>query len=113
MRLNRPTEDDEALTRTLREWKVDATLPPRFQEQVWQRIARAETYQQSSRWRTLMHWIESAFQRPAWAVACVAVLFFAGLTSGYWQAEDRSAQMDSQWRTLYVNSVDPYQAPRN
>jgi hypothetical protein len=28
-------------------------------------------------------------------------------------AQDKSAEAALQWRTLYVQSVDPYQAPRN
>ena len=35
-------DPDEPLDAVLRGWKVDSALPPRFQEQVWRRIARAE-----------------------------------------------------------------------
>ena len=107
------TENDEPLRRLLREWVVDVTLPPRFQEQVWRRIAHRGEEAKPSLRQAFRHWLESAFSRPALAISYVAVLLIAGLTTGYVQAQDKSARAESQWRTLYVQSVDPYQAPRN
>ncbi|ODU25141.1 MAG: hypothetical protein ABS95_00940 [Verrucomicrobia bacterium SCN 57-15] len=106
-------ENDEPLRQLLREWVVDITLPPRFQEQVWRRIARREEEAKPSLRQAFMHWLETTFNRPALAVSYVAILLIAGLTTGYVQAQDKSARAESQWRTLYVQSVDPYQAPRN
>lgn len=106
-------EDDAKLSELLRECKVEVSLPPRFQEQVWRRIARAEAQSKVSLWRALTHWVESTFNRPALAVSYVAVLLFVGLTTGYLQAQDKSAQAEARWRTTYVQTVDPYQVPRN
>ena len=107
------TENDEPLRQLLREWVVDITLPPRFQEQVWRRIAHSEAEAKPSLRQAFTHWLETTFNRPALAVSYVAVLLIAGLTTGYVQAQDKSARAESQWRSLYVQSVDPYQAPRN
>jgi hypothetical protein len=101
-------EDDQKLSMLLRAWKVEAKLPPRFQEQVWRRITLLETHPERTLRGLFMHWLEVTFTRPA-----VAVLLFVGLTTGYLKAQDRSAQAELQWRTLYVQSVDPYQVPRN
>lgn len=106
-------ENDEPLRQLLREWVVDITLPPRFQEQVWRRIAHREEEAKPSLREAFVHWLETTFNRPALAVSYVAVLLIAGLTTGYMQAQDKSARAESQWRSLYVQSVDPYQAPRN
>ena len=106
-------ENDEPLRQLLREWTVDITLPPRFQEQVWRRIALREEEAKPSLRQAFSHWLEGMFSRPALAVSYVAVLLFIGVTSGYVKAQDTSARAESQWRTLYVQSVDPYQAPRN
>lgn len=113
MKPNQNTENDHPLRKVLREWVVDTALPPHFQEQVWQRIARAEATAKPNFLQAFTHWVETTFSRPALAVSYVAALLFVGLTTGYLQAQDKSAQAESQWRTLYVQSVDPYQAPRN
>lgn len=103
-------EDDARLSKLLREWKVEAALPPRFQERVWRCIERAEVH--PNLWRVFARWVESAFNRPALAVSYVAVLLFIGLAAGYVRAQDTSAQAEARWRTAYVQSVDPYQVPR-
>lgn len=103
-------EDDAKLSELLREWKVEVTLPPRFQDGVWRRIERTAT--RPNLWHALTHWVESTFNRPALAVSYVAVLLFVGLTSGYLRVQDQTAQAEARWRTAYVQSVDPYQVPR-
>lgn len=112
MKPNQEPENDERLRAVLHEWKVDVSLPPRFQEQVWRRISRTEAQVGPSLRQIFARWVETTFSRPALAVSYVTVLLFAGLTTGYVRAQDKSAQAQSQWRTLYVQSVDPYQAPR-
>jgi hypothetical protein len=113
MKPNRETENDERLSAVLREWKVDVSLPPRFQEQVWRRVSRAEAQAGPSLRQVFARWVETTFSRPALAVSYVTVLLFIGLTTGYVRAQDKSAQAQSQWRAMYVQSVDPYQAPRS
>lgn len=112
MNANHSNEEDKGLNRLLNEWRLDASLPPRFKESVRRRIARAEAHPRHGVWQTLAGWVESTLSRPALATSYVAVLLFAGLATGYRQAQDKSAQAASQWRTAYVRSVDPYQAPR-
>jgi len=105
------TENDESLRHLLGEWKVDATLPPRFQERVWQRIEREAV--RPNPWRAFTHWVEATFNRPVLAVSYVALLIFAGLATGYLQVRDTSARAETRWRAAYVQSIDPYQVPRN
>ena len=113
MNTMQPNEDDKKLSELLREWRVEVSLPPRFQEQVWRRIERADVHSEVNLWRAFTRWVEATFARPALAVSYVAVLLVAGLTTGYVQAQDKSAQAEARWRTAYVRSVDPYQVPRN
>jgi hypothetical protein len=108
-----PNEDNEKLSKLLGEWKVEASLPPRFQEQVWRRIERADAHFEVNLWRAFTRWVEATFARPALALSYVAVLLLVGLATGYVQAQDQSEQAEARWRTAYVQSVDPYQAPRN
>lgn len=113
MKPNQEPENDERLHAVLREWKPDVSLPPRFQEQVWRRISRAEAQPAPSLGQIFARWMESTFTRPALAASYVTLLLLIGLTTGYVRAQDKSAQAQSQWRAMYVQSVDPYQAPRN
>jgi len=113
MKENHPSEKDKALSALLRAWKPDASLPPRFQEAVWNRISCAEAAPTFSLWQALASRIETALRRPALAFSYVTVLLFAGLGVGYWQGEGKTAQAASEWRARYVQTVDPYQMPRN
>lgn len=113
MKDNQSSEQDERLSKLLRTWKLEAQLPPRFQEAVWQRIERAEPCAKIPLWQVLAARVEAAFKRQALATAYVALLLFAGLGSGFWHAGDRTAQADSEMRLRYVQTVDPYQMPRN
>lgn len=106
-------EEDANLSALLHEWKVEVSLPPRFREGVWRRIEREQAHPQVNLWHAFTHWVESTFMRPALAVSYVTVLLFVGLTTGYFQARDKSAQAEARWRTAYVQTVDPYQVPRN
>ena len=113
MKTNQLSDHDKQLHDLLAEWKVGTSLPPRFQEQVWKRIDQSEAHKPQSSLAALAHWIEAAFRRPALASAYVAVLLFVGLGAGYWQAQGAMTQSQSEMRARYVQSVDPYQAPRN
>lgn len=112
MKPNQPSETDAPLHELLAQWKVEAALPPRFQEQVWKRIGQAEARKPQGRFAMLAQWIDSAFRRPVLASAYVAVLLTVGLGAGYWQAQDALARSQSEMRIRYVQLVDPYQAPR-
>jgi hypothetical protein len=111
MKPDQKPERDEQLSKLLREWQPATSLPPRFQEAVWRRIERTEA--KLSFWHIITHWIETSFRRPALAVSYVALLLFVGLSAGYWQARNASTRTLAQMRTAYVQSVDPYQAPRS
>ena len=91
-----PMPSDEALRQVLHQWKVDAPLPPRFQEQVWRRIERSESQVQA---------------RPSLAVSYVTLLLLAGLLAGYWQVRSARAQTDENMGARYVQLVAPFQQP--
>ena len=112
MKENAPDPKDETLSKLLQTWKPDGQLPSRFQEAVWQRIQRADADVRIPFWQWLRVRIEVALARPALAVSYVAILLFAGLGAGYWQAEGKTTHAVSEWRARYVQTVDPYQMPR-
>jgi hypothetical protein len=113
MKTPNPSDSERQLSELLQEWKPQPSLPPRFQERVWKQIDRVEASKSPTSLAAILRWIDAAFRRPALATAYVAVLLFVGLGAGYWQAQGKSAQAESKLRALYVQSVDPYQAPRN
>lgn len=104
---------EDSLHALLRRWRLDTPLPHGFQGSVWRRIALAEARAEASLWQSFSDWVQTMFRRPRMAVAYLALFMVTGLTVGHVQAQRESLQAASRWRTLYVQSVDPYQAPRN
>jgi hypothetical protein len=113
MESHKPSESDAALRRVLQEWHVDAGRPPRFREQVWQRIAQREAPGRVSLWHALAHWLEHTLPRPAVAVGYVAVLLVAGLGAGYFQARANNLRTETRLQARYLQLVDPLTADRD
>lgn len=104
------TERDEKLSKVLREWKSDVSLPPRFQEGVWRRI-ESESVAPTKRppvWEVFAHWIGTLLPRPAMATAYVAVLLVIGATAGWAQAYQTNARVKGELGDRYVRVLDPY-----
>jgi hypothetical protein len=102
----------ENIDQTLREWKLGASLPPRFQERVWQKIAREESRSSLNLWVLLKGRISGMLARPSMAVGYVALLLFTGLLAGYWQARAEQSHTLEDLGARYVQMMDPYQAHR-
>jgi hypothetical protein len=112
MRSNDSNESNESLRKTLKEWKVTTPLPSRFQEQVWQRIAQPDAKSRVSPWAAAMKWLETLLPRPALAASYLMILLGSGLVTGYWQAQQKKAELADTLGVRYVQEVDPYQTPR-
>ena len=82
----------------LKEWKAEAPLPPRFQEQVWRRIQHEEVnpVPAVSPWTFLRDWIADMLPRPALAAAYIAVLLAAGAGIGWTRAQHEASRVSSQ-----------------
>ncbi len=110
MKPNQTPEEDEPLGRFLRQWAVDTPLPPRFQEQVWQRIARAEAQPAPTLWVSLARWLEVVLPRPRFAFSYAAILLVVGVAAGSLAAQARTSRLETDLSLRYVQSVDPYHA---
>lgn len=110
MKPNQQPEDDESLSQALSQWAVTTPLPPRFQEQVWKRIARAEAEPQATLWAGLRRLIEVALPRPKFALSYVAILLLLGVAGGALAAQIKTSHLDAALSARYVQSVTPYQA---
>lgn len=112
MNANRNPKSEDALDRVLRQWTVTTPLPPRFQEQVWQRIAKTETRTEPAPapWAALWRLIEVVLPRPKFAYAYLAVLLVTGVAAGSVAAQIKSNRLDSELGMRYVQSIDPFRA---
>jgi len=112
MKTDQPKEERAGLSALLKEWKTESSLPPRFQEQVWGRIERAETRLggTSSGWKALAARVASfvLMPRPAFAVACALALLTLGATTGWIQARKETARVSGELSARYAQAVDPY-----
>jgi hypothetical protein len=102
-------EGDNALGQLLRQWTPDAPLAPRFQEQVWQRIARAEARPGPTLRASLSRWLEVVLPRPRFAFAYVLILLTLGVAGGSLAAQLKTSRLETGLGLRYVQSLDPYQ----
>ena len=107
-----PGNDEEKLSKLLKEWRTDVSLSPRFQEGVWRRLERAESRTNLSGWAAMIRWIGNILPRPALAASYIAVLLAVGLTAGWAEARQTTARVKGELGDRYVQSLDPYQTPR-
>ncbi len=108
MNENQTPEDDQGLGKVLRQWTVDTPLPPRFQEQVWRRIARTDTRRAPSFWASLSRWVEVLVPQPKFAFSYVAALLLLGVVAGSVAAQATTRRLDADLGSRYVQSLDPY-----
>ena len=106
-----PREHDEPLSTVLQSWSIKEAVPPRFQEQVWQRIARVEPSTPAVIWSAFLNWLDAALPRKAPAAAFVTILLLAGVVGGSWRARQTSERWENALASRYVQMVDPFQAP--
>jgi hypothetical protein len=105
-----PGQNEDPLDQPLRAWQVNTTLPPRFQEHVWRRIADADAENTTTTlWSVIRNRCQLAFARPSVAVACAVVLLFIGSGTGYLQARHKSGLIENSLSQRYIQSLDPYQ----
>ena len=83
-------------------------LPPRFQEQVWRRIAQAEAPAPAQGWTQVAQWIARAFAQPSLAVSYATALLVAGLLAGYLQGRQDNNRAQHELSTRYVQMMSPY-----
>lgn len=110
MKPNQTPEGERNLQQLLDQWTVDSSIPPRFQERVWQRIAQGETPVEEalSFWTLVERIVATNLPRPKFAYSYVAILVLVGVVSGAWAAQHQSNRLNTDLGSRYVQSVDPY-----
>lgn len=113
MKRERPDQDHEPVRTLLREWQITASLPPRFAENVWRRIEKAEPALLSATnptpWTVLKTWMTAKLRRPVFAYSYVSLLLVTGLLAGYRHARVERAAGERALASRYVQAVDPFQ----
>jgi len=104
-----PEKNQDVLGKHLREWRVNAPLPARFQEQVWRRIEHEEPATRPSPWLILQQLFEGVFVHRRLALSYLAVALVMGSAAGYWQGRGQATEQESSLGQRYIQSVDPYQ----
>jgi len=96
--------DDPQLSGLLRQARAVPDLPPRFAQQVWQRIEADEAAAAPTSWLdALASWI----LRPRFAVAGIALLLLSGILAGTMSGREISRHEAQQ---NYLASVAPHSA---
>jgi hypothetical protein len=94
----------------LKEWQVNAAVPPNFDSAVWRRIEKAlPTY--DSMPVLLLGWLNQVFARPAIALCYVSIALVGGLALGQMQGSRDSQKTQEKLKTRYIQSIDPYAKP--
>jgi hypothetical protein len=93
--------DETKLSVLLRENRPDASLPPRFQDNVWRRIEDAEAPAKPATW---IEALAALILRPRLAFAAIALLMLAGILLGAREGA-QTARHEAQDR--YLASVIP------
>ena len=84
-------------------------LPPRFQADIWQRIAAREAVRRHSVWRQFARLFFVELATPRYAIATILVAALAGIGAAHLQAGNTNSR---HWKSLevrYVESIDPYE----
>lgn len=103
MNANHPNPDDAKLSSLLRGSRATPELPPRFQENVWRRIADAEDRPAAGP-TTWLDALLNQVLRPRFALAAVAALVVLGALLGALNGS-QLARHDAQAR--YLAAVAP------
>src|SRR5260221_1622734 len=95
---------DQRLDALLRDWQPQVDLPPRFESEVWRRIALAQ--EKPASWLNF-DWLFQITNQPklAFAIVMTAVVLGAGLAA--WQAPQSYHQGISTAKIRYIQTVDP------
>lgn len=102
------SKEDAVLDAVLKRWQPEETVPPRFEERVWKRIARNEVVR-TSPWALFWQEIAAGLAKPSLAAVYLAVLLMTGLAGGYYHARLAESHTLEDLSTRYVQMVDPYQ----
>jgi len=100
---------DAELREKIAAWRIEACVPPDFQQRVWKRIAARGAANIDSPWLTWLRILATRFSIPRLALTAVVVGLLIGTTSGVVEASRWNLATWNRLEAKYVESIDPYQ----
>ena len=100
-----PNPDDPKLRDLLRAAHPAPTLHPRFEENVWRRLERAERRPEATSTPGWLDVLMGGIFRPAYAAAGLAALMLTGTWMGMREGDGRVHLAD---RARYITAVSPF-----
>ena len=103
---------DSELREKLAAWRIEASLPDDFQQQVWKRIAVREAANSGFPWPTGLERLSmfcQGFTVPRFALTAVVAGLLIGTGTGVVEASRWNSATWNRLETKYVQSIDPYQ----
>ncbi len=98
---------NDELEKQLSKWNADVSIPPRFQAEVWQRIAAREAARRDSIWRKLREWTSTELPKPQYATALIALGVTLSIGVAHVQAQQTNLKHWRQLEARYVSSINP------
>ena len=108
--MNGEVKSDARLQGALRQWTVTTPLPPRFEQQVWRRIERAQAEPAVTTLDLLLSLFKAVLFRPKLAFAYAAILLALGVAGGSLAAHNETNRLSATLGSRYIQSIDPYYA---
>jgi hypothetical protein len=108
MKPHETPDQNRLLQHALQQWTVDASLPPRFRENVWKRVSRADGAPSAGFWATLARLLAVVLPRPRVAFSYLALLLAVGVAGGALAAQIKTRRLQSELGLRYMQSIDPY-----
>lgn len=100
--------EDIEIQRVLSEWRVDISVPPAFNSEVWRRLERARP---EPRAEVFLAWLNQFLSKRSVVVSIAAVSLMVGLGIGQAHASRDLQLGELELKSLYLQSVDPYAKP--
>ena|ERR1700734_1800344 len=98
-------EPEQRLAALLKDWQLQVDLPPRFESEVWRRIAFAQE-KRSDFWS--FEWLFRMTCQPKLAFAIVATAVLLGTGLANWEAQQNYHRDMAVSESRYIHSVDPF-----
>jgi hypothetical protein len=96
---------DHQFKTLLQSWQPKADLPPRFESEVWRRIALSQ--EKPASWLNF-DWLFRITNQPRLAFAIVMTAMVIGSGSAMWQAQRNYNHQMAGSESRYIHSVDPF-----
>ena len=101
-------KDNDSLHERLQEWHVHPTIPPRFQAEVWAKIAARETERGPASFSEFLRWLFPSPVFLRFATVTAMGILAIGVAFGQVAARSTNERHEITLAQHYAASIDPY-----